>query len=92
MRARVSFLWARLVGHGDDPGGIQWGTAVDGERIYAAIGHNTRRDPYVIASDPPQTVTGGSWAALDPSDGHILWQIPDPCWTIDPRGAPTSRR
>jgi polyvinyl alcohol dehydrogenase (cytochrome) len=81
-------LWARLVGHGDDPGGIQWGTAVDGERIYAAIGHNTRRDPYEIATTPPQTVTGGSWAALDPSDGHILWQIPDPRWNIEPRGAP----
>ena len=37
------YLWSTLVGHGDDPGGIQWGTAFDGKRIYAAIGHNTRQ-------------------------------------------------
>jgi polyvinyl alcohol dehydrogenase (cytochrome) len=78
-------LWATLVGHGDDPGGIQWGTAVDGRRIYAAIGHNLRRDPYQLPSG--ETVTGGSWAALDPSTGRILWQTPDPQWETDPRGA-----
>ena len=32
-------VWATLVGHGGDPGGIQWGSAVDDERIFAAIGH-----------------------------------------------------
>ena len=80
-----ALLWSRLVGHADDPGGIQWGTAVDGERIYVAIGHNRVRAPYVLASG--ETVTGGSWAALDPSTGEILWQVPDPRWTIDPGGA-----
>jgi polyvinyl alcohol dehydrogenase (cytochrome) len=84
--ATGELLWARLVGHGDDPGGIQWGTAVDGQRIYAAIGHNNRRDPYMLASG--ETVTGGSWAALDPSDGRILWQTADPQWMSETRGAP----
>ena len=74
-----AYLWSRLVGPGSDPGGIQWGTAFDGERIYAAIGHNTHQ-PYVLPSG--QTITGGSWAALAPSDGRILWQ------TADPSGAP----
>ena len=69
-------LWATLVGHGDDPGGIQWGTAVDGARIYAAIGHNRTATPYTLPSG--ETITGGSWAALDPSSGRILWQTPDP--------------
>lgn len=69
-------LWATLVGHGDDPGGIQWGTAVDGKRIYAAIGHNRNAVPYTLPSG--ETITGGSWAALDPSTGRILWQTPDP--------------
>jgi polyvinyl alcohol dehydrogenase (cytochrome) len=78
-------LWGSLVGHADDPGGIQWGTAVDGRRIYVAIGHNNRRDPYDLPSG--ETVTGGSWAALNPADGRILWQTPDPQWTVDPRGA-----
>jgi polyvinyl alcohol dehydrogenase (cytochrome) len=73
-------LWATLVGHGDDPGGIQWGTAVDGNRIYAAIGHNRNAVPYTLPSG--ETITGGSWAALHPSTGRILWQ------TADPLGAP----
>ncbi len=74
-------LWARLVGHGDDPGGIQWGTAVDGERIYAAIGHNQNAVPYTLAGG--ETITGGSWAALDPSTGRILWQVADPLGASD---------
>jgi polyvinyl alcohol dehydrogenase (cytochrome) len=69
-------LWATLVGHGDDPGGIQWGTAVDGRRIYAAIGHFRNAVPYTLPSG--DTITGGSWAALDPTSGRILWQTPDP--------------
>jgi len=72
-------LWSTLLGPGSDPGGIQWGTAYDEKRIYAAIGHNTR-EPYALLSG--EVVTGGSWAALDPSTGRVLWQ------TADPQGAP----
>jgi polyvinyl alcohol dehydrogenase (cytochrome) len=70
-----ALIWSRLVGPGSDPGGIQWGTAMDGRRIYAAIGHNTGQ-PYTLPSG--EVITGGSWAALDPSTGEILWQTPDP--------------
>jgi polyvinyl alcohol dehydrogenase (cytochrome) len=86
-------LWATLVGHGDDPGGIQWGTAFDGRRIYAAIGHLQRQPLPPPAPPPPppvpytlpsgETITGGSWAALDPSTGRILWQVPDPQGAAD---------
>ena len=69
-------VWSRLVGHGDDPGGIQWGSAVDGDHIYAAIGHVNNRTPYMLPSG--QVITGGSWAALDPATGEIEWQTPDP--------------
>jgi polyvinyl alcohol dehydrogenase (cytochrome) len=68
-------LWSTLVGPGSDPGGIQWGTAYDGQRLYAAIGHNTGQ-PYTLPSG--EVLTGGSWAALDPATGQILWQTPDP--------------
>ena len=73
------YLWSTLVGPGSDPGGIQWGTAYDGQRIYAAIGHNTGQAYRLVSG---QVVTGGSWAALDPATGRILWQ------TADPQGAP----
>jgi polyvinyl alcohol dehydrogenase (cytochrome) len=79
-------VWSRLVGHGDDPGGIQWGTAVDRDQIYAAIGHVNNRAPYALPSG--QMITGGSWAALDPATGEIQWQTPDPQGATDPRGAP----
>jgi polyvinyl alcohol dehydrogenase (cytochrome) len=73
--ATGELLWSRLVGPGSDPGGIQWGTAVDGRRIYAAIGHSTGQ-AYTLPSG--EVITGGSWAALDPGTGEILWQTPDP--------------
>ena len=84
--ATGELVWTRLVGHGDDPGGIQWGTAVDSRHIYAAIGHVSNRAPYTLPSG--EMITGGSWAALDPATGQIEWQTPDPQWKTDPRGAP----
>lgn len=78
---RGRLLWATLVGHGDDPGGIQWGTAVDERRIYAAIGHFRNAVPYTLASG--ETTTGGSWAALDPATGRIEWQVADPLLAPD---------
>lgn len=77
--ATGELVWSRLVGHGDDPGGIQWGTAVDGNYIYAAIGHLANRTPYTLPSG--DVITGGSWAALDKATGRIVWQ------TADPQGA-----
>jgi polyvinyl alcohol dehydrogenase (cytochrome) len=75
LNARTgALLWSRLVGPGSDPGGIQWGTSYDGRRIYAAIGHNTKQ-PYVLPSG--ETITGGSWAALNPSTGRVIWQTHD---------------
>jgi polyvinyl alcohol dehydrogenase (cytochrome) len=68
-------LWATQVGPGGLFGGIQWGSATDGNRIYTAIG-NFAHNPYTLAPSHTVTVTGGSWAALDPVNGKILWQIP----------------
>ena len=73
--ATGEYLWSKLVGPGSDPGGIQWGTAYDGDRIYAAIGHNTGQ---AYTQPTGEVNTGGSLAALDPSTGTILWQTPDP--------------
>jgi polyvinyl alcohol dehydrogenase (cytochrome) len=75
-----AFLWNTLVGPGGDQGGIQWGTAFDGERIYVAI-TNHHHIPYKLTENGvlgTTTVTGGSWAALDPRAGTILWQTADP--------------
>ena len=68
------FLWGTQVGPGGTLGGMEWGSATDGERIYVAIGNNAHL-PY---AGRPDLGTAGSWSALDPTDGHILWQTPDP--------------
>jgi polyvinyl alcohol dehydrogenase (cytochrome) len=74
------FIWNTLLGPGGDQGGMEWGTAFDGVRIYASI-TNHHHIPYKLTEDgviSNTTVTGGSWAALDPTTGEILWQTADP--------------
>jgi polyvinyl alcohol dehydrogenase (cytochrome) len=75
-------VWATQVGPGGTGGGIQWGSATDGRRVYAAIA-NSSGQSYTITSAGGQqsTISGGSWAALDAATGRILWQ------TADPQGA-----
>jgi len=74
------FIWNTLIGPGGDQGGMEWGTAFDGRRIYVSI-TNHHHIPYKLTQNgilTNETVTGGSWAALDPGSGTILWQTPDP--------------
>lgn len=74
------FIWNTLIGPGGDQGGMEWGTAFDGDRIYASI-TNHHHIPYRLTENgviSNTTVTGGSWAALDPATGVILWQTADP--------------
>lgn len=73
-------VWNTLVGPGGDQGGMEWGTATDGKRIYISITnqHHIRYDLTEDGVLTNTTVTGGSWAALDPETGAILWQTADP--------------
>jgi polyvinyl alcohol dehydrogenase (cytochrome) len=69
-------LWATQVGPGSALGGMEWGSATDGQRIYLAIGNL-----YGIPSN--HAGAAGSWSALDPSTGKILWQTADPNGSLD---------
>src|SRR5262249_48368436 len=74
-----AFIWDSLVGPGGDQGGVEWGTAFDGDRIYVPI-TNHHHIPYQLTQNGVTSgpfVTGGSWAALDPITGKILWQVAD---------------
>lgn len=74
------FIWNTLVGPGGDMGGIAWGSAYDGKRIYVSIS-DQHHISYRMASNgnlTDATSTGGSWAALDPATGKIIWQRADP--------------
>ena len=87
--ATGKLAWTTQVGPGGTTsatlGGIEWGSAADGRRVYVAeadSGHVS----YTLGGSGPyagKTVTGGSWAALDPATGKILWQTPDPQSGVD---------
>jgi polyvinyl alcohol dehydrogenase (cytochrome) len=68
-------LWQTQVGPGSSLGGMEWGSATDGQRIYVAI-TNYYGIPW--AGGP-----AGGWAALDPATGKILWTAADPNGSVD---------
>ena len=70
-----SIFWSTNVGPGTSLGGIEWGTASDGNRIYVPI--SNPGVPYALQPSGAR-VNSGSWAALDPGTGSILWQIGTP--------------
>jgi polyvinyl alcohol dehydrogenase (cytochrome) len=77
-----NIVWSTPVGPGSSLGGIEWGTATDGERIYVAIA-NEDHLPYTLVPSGQQ-IAWGSWSALDVASGKILWQTADPtAGTID---------
>jgi polyvinyl alcohol dehydrogenase (cytochrome) len=63
-------LWHTQVGPGSSLGGMEWGSASDGKRIYVAIAN--------FYGIPGPDGSAGSWAALDPATGAILWHRADP--------------
>lgn len=70
-----SILWATQAGPGGNLGGILWGSATDGSRVYVPITNNEHFN-YILANG--QTITGSAWVALHPASGNILWQTLDP--------------
>lgn len=68
-----AILWGTQVGPGGTTGGIEWGSAADGKRVYVAL-NNSNRLPYTFPNG--QTSTAGSWAALNALTGKIEWQVP----------------
>jgi polyvinyl alcohol dehydrogenase (cytochrome) len=73
---RGQVVWSQIVGPGGTSGGIQWGSATDGQQIYVAIS-NTQFQEYKLQPSG-ETTTGGSWSALDAATGKIIWQTADP--------------
>ena len=69
-------VWSTPVGPGSPLGGIEWGTATDGQAIYVAI-TNQSQLPYTLVPSG-RKITWGSWSALDVATGKILWQTADP--------------
>jgi polyvinyl alcohol dehydrogenase (cytochrome) len=65
-------VWKTQAGPGGSAGGLQWGSAADGKRIYTANA-NSDRQPWMLPNGT--TTTEGVWSALDIATGHIIWQV-----------------
>ncbi len=61
-------IWEQQVGKGSSGGGVLWGLAVDGERIYVPNGF----------FDAKQPDASGGMAALDMRTGQLIWSTPNP--------------
>lgn len=60
-------IWERKLSDGSALGGIEFGTAADATRVYAAVSD--------IAAPPPTRGKPGLWA-LDAATGAVLWNQP----------------
>ena len=78
-------VWRTQVGPGGTLGGLEWGSAMDGNTIYVAESNNGAIPWTLLGSgeDAGMTVTYGFWSALDAATGEILWQTADPAGGID---------
>ncbi len=74
-------LWVTQAGPGGTAGGLQWGSAVDGERVYTANA-NYNRSAWTLPDG--STTDQGVWSALDAATGEILWQTAPPSNPSDP--------
>ncbi len=62
-------VWVTQAGPGGTGGGLQWGSAVDGQRVYTANANSDLKPwPEVGGTD-----TSGIWSALDAATGAVLW-------------------
>jgi polyvinyl alcohol dehydrogenase (cytochrome) len=68
-------VWMTRAGPGSVFGGMIWGSAVDGGRIYTANANGAFQDWYLLGGG---MVNYGFWTAMDASTGQILWQTADP--------------
>jgi len=68
-------VWSQRVGPGGLTGGIMWGSATDGKRVYVALA-NAAHTPFKLGPDFEREWNAGAWAALDAATGAFIWQIP----------------
>jgi len=78
-----AILWQTRVGKGGTNGGVQWGMASDGQKVYAAVSDLARKAPpgtIIQVGLPPDPAQGGGLTALRISTGEKAWYAaPAPC-------------
>jgi len=78
-----AILWQSRVGKGGTNGGVQWGMASDGQKVYAAVSDLVRKaapGAVVQVGSLPDATQGGGLTALRISNGEKAWYAaPQPC-------------
>jgi polyvinyl alcohol dehydrogenase (cytochrome) len=80
--AKGKILWQTRVGKGGLNGGVQWGMATDGQKVYAAVSdvHAVMNTAGPIGGATFDPVQGGGLTALHLEDGTKAWFAPShPC-------------
>jgi polyvinyl alcohol dehydrogenase (cytochrome) len=83
QRGRI--VWQTRVGRGSTNGGVQWGMASDGTKVYAAVSDVVRPPGGVGGAGPIgnarlDPIQGGGLTALQLDDGAKAWFVPGtPC-------------
>jgi len=65
-------LWENKLGRGSIQGGIQWGMAYDGARLYVPMADMANDRDQAVRTDPPRPGLN----AVDPVTGKLLWSLP----------------
>ena len=80
-------LWQTSIGKGGALGGVQWGTAFDGSRVYVALSDvqpepappgTPGAQPSFVGAMRLNPRVGGGLFALNPENGNIIWNTPHP--------------
>ena len=79
--ATGAVVYVTQAGPGGTAGGLQWGSAVDGQRVYTANA-NSNLVPWTLPNGA--VTTAGVWSGIAAATGALLWQ------TTPPHGGSTS--
>jgi polyvinyl alcohol dehydrogenase (cytochrome) len=89
-------VWQTRVGQGGTNGGVQWGMATDGQRVYATVSDVGRTRQTDMTTDPRRYILdpkqGGGLTALKVTDGSKDWHVDAvPCAAGAPSGCSPSQ-
>lgn len=77
-----ALAWKTDVSPGGLTGGLQWGSAAEGRRVFVAVSNSgptgAGQRPGAWLQKDGSTSLAGGWAALDRRTGEVLWTTPDP--------------
>ena len=66
-------LWSTTIGRGGELGGIEWGSASDGDNVYVPLSDFTFKDRKALGRGGIDATVGGGLFAIRVSDGMRVW-------------------